>query len=233
MIKHIIKTKQDEDKIIKLSSQLKIENKQPETYKGIVVPKPWGSEFLFYEDRYISGWFLSIESGHSTSMHCHPNKRTVLVMLSGKALGRTLYGSSIINAGEIVVYEAGVLHRTKALTKIEMAEIESPPIKTDLLRLEDSYGREKMGYEDKKTMVKSCEYFYLDDEKPLFSQKHYVITLGNVIKQGEINIIGENKSELIPNSCILEDTDIELENSNVLRFKFPLKENLYECRKCI
>jgi mannose-6-phosphate isomerase-like protein (cupin superfamily) len=232
LIKHIQKNKRDEENINKSESQLKIIYNQPDSYKNIVVPKPWGYEFLGYEDDSIAFWFLSIESGHSTSMHCHPNKRTVLIILSGKALGKTLYGSSIINAGEVVVYEAGVFHSTKAISKIEMAEIESPPIKTDLLRLVDNYGRERMGYEDKKTMTKSYSSFYLDKINPLFSQSHYAITLSNKIKCGEINIIGDN-CDLTPNSCILETKDIVVENANILNFKFPTRENLYECRSYI
>lgn len=233
MIKHFIKTNRDEEEIIRSSSQLKINNPQPESYKNIVVPKPWGCEFLFFECDNIAAWFLSIEKGHSTSMHCHPNKKTILIVLSGKALGRTLNSSLIINAGEVVIYEQGVFHSTKAITKIELAEIESPVIKTDLLRLEDNYGREKMGYEDKKTMCKSSEYFYLNNNNKLISKSNYDIILSNIIKAKHINVVGTNNSQIIPNTCIFEKQDIVLEDAYVLNFKFPSRENLYEYRQYI
>lgn len=233
MITHVIKSPEDEKIINELSSKSIIVNAQPDNYRGIVVPKPWGIEFLCYEDNCIAAWFLSIDKGHSTSMHCHPNKRTVLIILSGIALGRTLHGSAILNPGKIVVYEPGVFHATKSLTGIEMAEIESPNWKGDLLRYNDNYDRVGIGYEDKKTFTKSCEAFYLDSTNPVFSKSHYSISKGDTIKCGEINIIGENLSDIAPNTCILDDQDRIFKNSNILRFKFPNKENRYECCKHI
>jgi len=233
LITHVTISDKDIEEINKSASKSYISNEQPLSYKGIVVPKPWGGEFLFFEDSHIAAWFLSIDKGHSTSMHCHPNKRTVLIILSGIALGRTLHGSSVLHPGKIVIYEPGVFHSTKGITQIEMAEIESPNKKDDLLRLEDQYGREKMGYEDKKTMSPIGEHFYLDDTNPVYAQQHYCISIGDKIKCGEINVIGNNQDGLVPNSCMLEDKDIVICNANILRFKFPSKENLYECRKCI
>jgi mannose-6-phosphate isomerase-like protein (cupin superfamily) len=232
LIKHIIQSESDKLVLSELSSKKIIQNEQPDNYEGIIVPKPWGMEFSFFKNDFIDAWFLSIEKNHSTSMHCHPNKRTILIILSGIALGKTLHGSSIIKAGEVVVYEAGVFHSTKAITKIEMAEIESPPIKTDLIRYNDNYNRVKMGYEDKKTMIRSSSYFYLTEENCLFSQEDYVISKSDRIKSGSLNVIGEcdcYKS----NSLILETKNIKLDNSHVINFTFPSKEKLYEYRKHI
>ena len=233
MISYFTKTNEDEKEINKSASKSFILNQQPESYRNVVVPKPWGFEFLCAEDSEIATWFLSIGKGHSTSMHCHPNKRTVLVILSGIALGRTLHGSMVLGPGKIVIYEPGVFHSTKGVTKIEMVEIEYPNKKEDLLRLEDNYGREKMGYEGKNTMHSSCDYFYLDSLNPSFQQPHYIISKSDVIKCGSINVVGENKSGIVPNTCILEQEDIQLKGSSILNIRFPSKEKSHEYRKYI
>ena len=54
-----------------------------------------------------------------------------------------------LKPGDAIILEKGVFHSTKSLSEegIFLLEIESPPYKTDLVRLEDHYGREKFGYE--------------------------------------------------------------------------------------
>ena len=49
------------------------------------VKKPWGYEYLAYENENVGLWFLYIAPGQSTSMHCHPKKTTGLVLLDGEA----------------------------------------------------------------------------------------------------------------------------------------------------
>ena len=54
---------------------MKMENKENH-YKNIVVNKPWGYEYLAYENEYVGLWFLHIEKDQETSLHCHPKKDT-------------------------------------------------------------------------------------------------------------------------------------------------------------
>ena len=54
-------------------------------YNINIVKKPWGYEYLAYENKHIALWFLYIKHTHSTSLHCHPNKTTGLILLDGKA----------------------------------------------------------------------------------------------------------------------------------------------------
>ncbi len=49
-----------------------------------IVKKPWGYEYLLYENDKVALWFLYIKSGERTSTHCHPNKTTGLVLLDGE-----------------------------------------------------------------------------------------------------------------------------------------------------
>lgn len=141
---------------------------QPEHYKGVVVVKPWGHEFLIFANEQVAIWFLSIKKGHSTSMHCHPTKLTSLVLLSGTALCSTFTSRNFLSTGDTLMLEPGVFHSTKSLSTggISVIEIETPPAKLDLLRLDDSYGRQERGYEGLQEMVsqnlEEFDYFYAD-----------------------------------------------------------------------
>ena len=54
-------------------------------YEKTIVNKPWGYEYLAYENEDVGLWFLNIKKNHQTSMHCHPKKTTGLVLLDGVA----------------------------------------------------------------------------------------------------------------------------------------------------
>ena len=52
-------------------------------YKNVIVDKPWGYEYLAYENEHVGLWFLHIKKDHQTSLHCHPKKDTGLIVLDG------------------------------------------------------------------------------------------------------------------------------------------------------
>ena len=54
-------------------------------HKGVVIDKPWGYEYLVYENQHVALWLLHIAQGQQTSMHCHPTKTTGLVLVQGEA----------------------------------------------------------------------------------------------------------------------------------------------------
>jgi mannose-6-phosphate isomerase-like protein (cupin superfamily) len=142
---------------------------QPPDYLNKVVLKPWGYEFLVYANETVAVWFLFISKDHATSMHCHPYKKTALSLLSGKALCNTFKHRNFLQAGDSLILKPGVFHSTKAmaLDGIFVLEVETPPDKLDLLRLNDGYGRENSGYESVYEMVTDgldkFNYFYLGD----------------------------------------------------------------------
>lgn len=116
-------------------------------YTGIRIPKPWGHEIEKYRDDKVAIWWLHIHSGCETSMHCHPNKLTLLMVIGGRAVLSTLEGNYSLSEGTVVVIEPGAFHRTTAdKGPVVLYETESPPNKRDLVRLIDSYGRGQ-GYE--------------------------------------------------------------------------------------
>lgn len=110
-------------------------------WTGIEVPKPWGSEREVYKEGAISIWRLVLDAGAETSMHAHPNKETVLAVQSGECLFETYSGESILRAGDMVLIKAGAFHRTKTKDGAVVIEMESPPNKNDLVRIDDKYGR--------------------------------------------------------------------------------------------
>ena len=53
-------------------------NDIPENYKVI---KPWGSEYTIYKNLITSTKLLNLEYNKSTSLHCHPLKKTGFILL--------------------------------------------------------------------------------------------------------------------------------------------------------
>ena len=59
---------------------------QNSIYSKMVVKKPWGFEYIVYDDKDKIGiTFLNIKYKHKTSLHCHPKKKTGFIILDGKA----------------------------------------------------------------------------------------------------------------------------------------------------
>ena len=117
-------------------------------YLGKKIKKPWGYEIERYRDELCSIWWLHLDSGKETSMHCHPNKSTLLIVRGGEAILTTLHAKHELTKGSVVIIEKGAFHRTSSNGgPVVLYEVETPPNKRDLVRLEDSYGRGQ-GYEN-------------------------------------------------------------------------------------
>ena len=47
-------------------------------YDNKLIKKPWGEEHVVYRDKKkLCVTLLKIKKNHSTSLHCHPNKKQV------------------------------------------------------------------------------------------------------------------------------------------------------------
>jgi len=155
MVRRIQRSKKDEEKI----SSIVIDPKAIEDdffhYHGVVVHKPWGFEYLVFKNAFVGVWGLIIKHGFETSLHCHPNKKTTLSVLSGKALVRTHQGEFEVAAGDALIFDKGVFHSTRAISPegIVVLETETPTNKRDLVRLEDAYGRKAKGYEGAEARI--------------------------------------------------------------------------------
>ncbi|HSV98603.1 MAG TPA: thiamine pyrophosphate-binding protein [Sedimentisphaerales bacterium] len=129
----------------------------------MIVKKPWGYEYLVFENEHVAIWMLQIVRKRKTSMHCHPRKRTGLILLSGDARLHHLEGSIPLGRMGVVNIEAGAFHSTEAASTLPIdpvsengiwvMEIESPPLKEDLCRMSDAYGRAGATYEGADHLV--------------------------------------------------------------------------------
>src|SRR3972149_8172100 len=144
----------------------KIRKKSPETnslvedknqiatsfdYNNVIVKKPWGYEYLVFKNDFVAIWMLQIIRKRKTSMHAHPNKKTGLTLLSGSATCYHSEGRIELNSSDGVVIGKGAFHSTEAFSALPIVphsengvwvmEIETPPIKTDLVRTKDEDGR--------------------------------------------------------------------------------------------
>jgi len=207
---HKIKVSPKDSKVLEklLKYRCTQEDDQPQNYKHKVVMKPWGYEFLIFENESVAIWYLRIDKGHSTSMHCHPLKKTCLITLSGEALCNTFERRSYLKDIEAIVIENSVFHSTKALSPqgIELLEIETPPNKIDLVRLNDSYGREMKNYEGLMEMqTKNLErfnYFHFNEPDgkilPTYSSNQYNISMEAYANNEELQAqLSLEKNELL------------------------------------
>jgi GDPmannose 4,6-dehydratase len=113
----------------------------------LYVNKPWGYEHTIFKDTECLLWRLIIKNGESTSLHCHPKKRTMMIVLKGAInlnLNDKVY---LLNQFESKIIEKGEYHSSEAINgDAEVIEIDSPPLVTDIIRKEDKYGREGKEY---------------------------------------------------------------------------------------
>lgn len=138
-------------------------------YKIVVVKKPWGQEYLVYENENLGIWYLNIENGQSTSLHCHPKKNTGFVILDGKVNIKFLRGEMTLEGLDKIHINRGRFHSTTCVgeNNAHILEIESPQDKHDLVRLEDAYGRSRLPYENSSHHIQrnDIEHLWLKEGK--------------------------------------------------------------------
>ncbi len=173
----------NEDRTNLLERKSAADSLEDTDFSGLVVNKPWGYEYLLYENKNIAIWMLYLKKGHSTSMHCHPKKKTSLIILSGEAITSTLNEKFKLKDKEGLIIDKSVFHKTEAVSEngIFLIEVETPPDKTDLFRLVDKYKREKQGYTHKKNITdKTYNYHYLfmqdkENSNDIFGKYRFLI----------------------------------------------------------
>jgi hypothetical protein len=121
-------------------------------FRDVIVEKPWGSEYLCYQNEFLAIWILHIKKDRQTSFHCHPNKNTGFIVLGGSAQLSFMRHSKIMHALDKIHIFRARFHATKAVSEMGayVLEIETPVDKKDLVRLEDKYGRVGTEYEGKE-----------------------------------------------------------------------------------
>ena len=186
-------------------------NNQTE-YKNVIVNKPWGYEYLAYENEHVGLWFLHIEKNQQTSLHCHPKKDTGLIVLDGAVDVSFLNDINRLVAGRKIMIRKGLFHSTKALSEggANIFEIETPKLKHDLVRLEDKYGRKAKPYEGKSSeeeKTRECIFFKdpKKNEKDTYIFSNCKIFVENITDKDSFMKIEDHENIMFLNGGILTD----------------------------
>jgi mannose-6-phosphate isomerase-like protein (cupin superfamily) len=119
---------------------------EPQSIEHMKTPKPWGYEVRFaVTDRYL-GKVLHVNKGQELSLQYHVHKDECQLLWSG-SIDLELQDSPDaemrtyrLGPGRTVHRTPGVRHRITAVEDADIFEVSSPEI-TDVVRLEDRYGR--------------------------------------------------------------------------------------------
>lgn len=144
-------------------------------YQNQVCVKPWGHEFLIYQNEKIGIWFLKLKNGHKTSLHCHFNKDTFIIILKGSVkidlINNVVLNLNCMDSIFLPHYNFHGLGSFSDESFIIEIEIYNNSInvtdKNDLLRINDQYNRPDNNYQNSTTIIKEnikdYLYFYLND----------------------------------------------------------------------
>ena len=109
------------------------------------VEKPWGYELVWaHADRYV-GKILHIRAGERLSRQYHQKKDETFLVQTGEMdleVGQGPDQRTIrMRALDTFHCPPGTVHRMVAVTDVDVVEVSTPEL-DDVVRLEDSYGRE-------------------------------------------------------------------------------------------
>lgn len=223
MIKKIALTERDRKELEHLKVNPQDVQDDHYDYSKVVVKKPWGYEYLIFANETIAVWILYLKSGAQTSMHCHPGKKTSLVVLEGTVNCSSITEALDRSAGEGLLIDKGVFHQTTTVSEggAFVMEIETPVNKRDLVRLKDRYGREGKGYEtEDQHSLNTQNYNYISFQNPGIQhnlKKRFGQCTMTFKKLTGANVLDEilelNPEDVI---CVLEGQLLSLSNQPVI-----------------
>ena len=233
MIKRIKNSKLDNKKL----SEIKVlvdDRLNGFDFSKVIVKKPWGYEYLIYKGKESSVWGLKISQDYLTSMHCHLNKKTALLVLSGEAMCSTLKMSFNLREGDGIVLDKKVFHSTKSISDkgAVVMEVETPPQKTVLVRLSDNYGRKLKGYELQNEMssdLNKYEHIHFNENEEETEKKigKMALSISNLKEDSIKEYLKKYKDSLI---VILDGKLINKKNKKIFEigdvFKIDNSEDM-------
>jgi rfaE bifunctional protein nucleotidyltransferase chain/domain len=152
-MKFILKTETENNLCNNTNLSLR-KNSDKIDYFNKINDKPWGKEYLAYQNKDIGIWILHVNKNQETSLHCHFKKDTILIPISG-CFKINLYNNFLIlNLFESIYVPRNTFHGIHSysdnsiLMEIEIyTEHINYTDKNDLLRIKDIYNRDKTHYE--------------------------------------------------------------------------------------
>jgi mannose-6-phosphate isomerase len=108
------------------------------------VEKPWGYELHWARTEKYVGKLIHVNKGHALSLQYHNIKDETIFLWTGKLLfeieiNGALSGREML-PGESVHIIPKTVHRMTAIEDSDIFEVSTPEL-TDVVRLEDRYGR--------------------------------------------------------------------------------------------
>ena len=110
------------------------------------IDKPWGWELVWAEAEEYVGKLLFVRAGESLSLQYHEFKDESWLVQEGRArlelgeVGRELETFEM-SSGDAFRFRPRTVHRITAIEDTLVIEVSTPQL-TDVVRLEDNYGRE-------------------------------------------------------------------------------------------
>lgn len=200
-------------------------------YDNKVVDKPWGHEHVVYRyKKKLCITLLKINFNKSTSLHCHPNKKSGFVLLDGKArfqLGLWKRRSEIHNSPSKRMIARGLFHSIKSISKSGLLalEFETPVNKNDLVRFKDNYGRAQKPYEGKKN-IKKINSNFLKFKKSFFEQKKvFKIKNTKLVLETHKNFTKINRSKKDTIFAIIDGSICDYNGRDIITYGDIIKTN--------
>ena len=169
-------------RILQKKSKIMQINDIPDDKKVI---KPWGSEYTIYKNTTTSMKLLRIDKSKSTSLHCHPIKKTGFILIKGQVdVDLGFYNTKKLIAPSRLMMRTGLFHATKHNSEkyAVIFEVATPIDKDDLVRFKDNYGRENLPYEGKNSMEN------LSDKDPIFIEPNLNETKDYIVEDVKISL---------------------------------------------
>jgi acetolactate synthase-1/2/3 large subunit len=231
----LINSINDDDQIKHINLDKLQENTEtPSDIAQQVVQKPWGYEYLLYQDKDLAIWLLKLNSDKSTSLHCHLLKKTVMLVLSGNVVVSGLNESFNLKARDYLEIDKKTFHKTYAENEAFLIEIELPNQKLDLLRLSDDNGRINSTYEGAEYYSKIRKnYNYVDSKKFKTTSIH----LKKYVNESEIfigrlgNLLKGNFVDIEKKEVVIYGLDDSSESTSIHKGEFIEKSDLEKLSK--
>ena len=180
---------------------------QDSEFEKVIVTKPWGYEYLLFQNNFMAAWLLCLNPHSATSLHKHNKKLTRLIVIDGEVTVQKGSEISIQTKGDEIFIPKTIPHQTSNTSNSVsfIIELEYPNNKLDLERIRDNYGRETQGYE-KREHYKERKYNnnYVNsretDELVVFSKlinETEILFVHGDPKQIENYLLDENKKDFL------------------------------------
>jgi acetolactate synthase-1/2/3 large subunit len=191
---------------------------QDSEFEKVVVTKPWGYEYLLFQNNFMAAWLLCLNPLSATSLHKHNKKLTRLIVIDGEVTVQKGSEISIQKKGDEIIIPKTIAHQTSNTSKAVsfIVELEYPNNKLDLQRISDNYGRETQGYEKREhykdrrynnNYVNSSETDELVVFSKLINKTEILFVHGNSKQIGDYLSDGSKKDFLLFILSEIESTD--------------------------